>query len=352
MGRRIWLLIPAACALAGVLDALQTFVSARLDGNALEWGELVFRGCEWLFLGALTPLTYFLGRRYPLVAGRWRRVVAAHLVGALGLCVGWALLGLLLGLALQRFPAQGELGTAYTRWLLISLPWSVFLYLTMLGCVYAIAYFREARDREAQAARLAAQLAEARLDALRMELNPHFLFNSLNALSVLVRDRDVTAASRVIELLSGLLRDVLDDRPHEIPLADELRFIAQYLEIEQVRFSDRLTVDLAIEDAARRALVPAFVLQPLVENAIKHGIARRAGAGRIAVTARITGDRLALVVSDDGPGPRSDAGEGVGLSNTRSRLAAIYGDGARVELRVGDAGTEVELDLPHREEPA
>src|SRR5262249_8504411 len=155
----------------------------------------------------------------------------------------------------------------WMSWTLTTIPWSVFMYFALLGSVYAFTYFVEAREREAQAARLSAQLAEARLGALRMQLNPHFLLNSLNAVGVLVRDQNTRAASRMIELLGDVLQTVLrTDERHEIPLADELRFLEQYLAIEQVRFSDRLRVTWSIGDV-RSAMVPGFVLQPLVENA-------------------------------------------------------------------------------------
>ena len=344
MPRRIWLLIPAACIVPAVLDALQAFMQAQLEGRPARWQDVTFQGTEWLFLGALTPITYFLAKRFPLRDGA--RAIAAHIAGALTLCVGWATLGVLLGHLLDRYP-KGH----YLSWVLTSIPWSVFMYFTVLGCVYAFTYFVEAREQEAQAARLSAQLAEAKLGALRMQLHPHFLFNSLNALGVLVREKNTADATRMLELLGDVLRQVLrGDQPHEIPLADELRFIEQYLAIEQVRFSDRLHVAFSIDDRARTALVPGFVLQPLVENAIKHGVAKRAEAGRIEIVARVVGGKLELAVRDDGVGMAADQKEGVGLSNTRERLRTLYGDAASVTLNaLPNGGTEVVLTLPLRE---
>jgi LytS/YehU family sensor histidine kinase len=222
------------------------------------------------------------------------------------------------------------------------------MYFTVLGCIHAFTYFAEAREREAQASRLAAQLAEARLGALRMQLQPHFLFNSLNALTVLVRDRDTVAASRMLERLGDVLRKVLrSDQPHEIPLRDELQFLEDYLAIEQVRFSDRLRVDWQIEDRTRNALVPGFILQPLVENAIKHGVTKRAEAGRIEIAARVAGDRLELSVRDDGVGMGATQAEGVGLANTRERLRTMYGDRATMAFHAPPGGgTEVVLTIP------
>jgi two-component system LytT family sensor kinase len=352
--RRVWLLIPAACVVPAVLSVLQTYMQARLNGDAARWQDMVFEGSEWLFLGALTPITWTLARRLPLRREGWKRTLAAHLAGSLGLCAGWASLGVLLGHMLDRFPAQGNLPRDYLSWFLTSIPWSVFMYFTVLGCVYAVSYFVEAREREAQASRLAAQLAEARLGALRMQLNPHFLFNSLNALAVLVREQNTAAASRMLEMLGDVLRQVLRaDQPHQVPLADELRFLEQYLAIEQVRFSDRLRVRWSIDERARGALVPGFILQPLVENAIRHGVAKRADAGRVEISARVAGDHLELAVRDDGVGMDAAQTEGVGLSNTRERLRTLYGEDASVALRTpAEGGTEVVLTLPLRVEGA
>ncbi|HJU65120.1 MAG TPA: histidine kinase [Gemmatimonadaceae bacterium] len=344
-GHRIWLLLSAACLVPAVLDTLQAYGQARLSGEPARWQNLLFQGLEWLFLGALLPITYLLARRFPLDRTRWRRTLGVHFVGALALCVAWASLGVALGSLLDRYP-EGN----YLSWILTSVPWSVFMYFTVLGCVYAFTYFNEAREREAHAARLSAQLSEARLGALRMQLHPHFLFNSLNALSVLVRERNTAAASRMLELLGDVLRQVLrSDHPHEVPLADELSFLEQYLAIEQVRFSDRLRVSWSIEERARTALVPGFVLQPLVENAIKHGVAKRAEAGRIDISARVVGDRLELSVRDDGVGMSPSQPEGVGLSNTRDRLRTLYGENATLAFNTPiDGGTEVVLTIPYR----
>jgi two-component system LytT family sensor kinase len=346
--RRIWLLIAVATVVPAALDALQTYFQGRLNGQPARWQDLLFQGVEWLFLGALTPITYYLGKRFPLRRDRWRVSLAVHVAGALMLCVGWASLGVLLGELLGRYPAGN-----YLSWILTTVPWSVFMYFTVLGCVFAFTYFLEAREGEAQASRLAAQLAEARLGALRMQLHPHFLFNSLNAIAVLVREQNTAAASRMLELLGDVLRQVLRaDQPQEIPLADELAFLERYLAIEQVRFSDRLRVIWSIQPDARGALVPGFVLQPIVENAVKHGVARRADAGRIEIAARVDNGELELSVEDDGVGFGAMQKEGVGLSNTRERLATMYGAAGRLEIsRAASGGTLLILRIPFRPRP-
>jgi two-component system, LytTR family, sensor kinase len=358
---RLWLIIPAACVVPAALDALQSWMQGRLAGQAkVSWSEVVFSGSEWIFLGALTPIIYYLARRFPLRRETAGRTLAAHLVGSLVLCVGWATAGVAMRAALRRVWGQQGYAPGLASWTLTSLPWSVFMYFAVLGCVYAFTYFAEARDREAHAARLAAQLAEARLGALRMQLNPHFLFNSLNAIGVLVRDEKTLAASRMLELLGDVLHSVLrGDARHEIPLAEEIQFLEQYLAIEQIRFSDRLVVEWGIDEQVRRAFVPGLILQPLVENALRHGIAKRSDVGTIEIGARRDGQDLVLTVRDDGPDP-FDAGAGateagVGLTNIRERLRTLYGEHAALVLASGPAGGTVatirlqygEATMPH-----
>ena len=358
---RLWLVIAAACIVPAVLDGTLTYVQAVLAGRVPSWQEIFWQANEWLILGALTPLVYWLARRYPLRPPIIARNLLAHVGGALLLCVGWATAGASLRWVLGISPTQIPRTQQLTGWLLTTIPWGTFMYFTTLGCVHAFAYFVEAKEREAQTARLAAQVAEARLGALRMQLHPHFLFNSLNAITVLVRDQDTAAAGRMLDLLSDVLRQVLrSDRAHEVSLADELRFLERYLAIEQVRFSDRLVVRFDIDESLLDAAVPEFVLQPLVENALRHGIANRADAGVVEVSARVDGDSLVLTVADNGPGPGAAAesrhGNGLGLANTRERLTTLYGGRARLELReraVADGGgTLATVRIPFRKTDA
>jgi two-component system, LytTR family, sensor kinase len=351
--RRLWLIIAAACLVTAVLDGFQAYMQARLGREPVSWRAVVWQASEWIILGALTPITYHLGRRFPLRQPRVRLHLLVHLGGALALCVAWAGAGvalrLILGTSWQGVPLSQHLAS----WTLISLPWSVFIYFAVLGCMHAFAYFLEARERETQAARLAAQLSEARLGALRMQLHPHFLFNSLNAITVLVRDQRTREATRMLELLSDVLRQVLRTDPaHEVALAEELRFLEQYLAIEQVRFSDRLNVIVAVDADLRDAAVPGFVLQPLVENALRHGLADRSEPGTVEIRAWREADDLVLEVRDDGVGlrPGDEArGHGLGLANTRERLATLYGARARLELAANtEGGTTATVRLPYR----
>jgi hypothetical protein len=356
---RVWLLIPAASLVPALLDAGQMWLKQALDDQpGTDWGAVLFQGLEWLFLGALAPIAWYLARRYPLVQSGWKRALAAHLAGALVLCTGWATLGIALGVLLDHWVAQGPLEVAYANWLLTSVPWSVFMYFTVLGCIQAYTYFNEAREREVQTALLSGHLAEARLGALRTQLHPHFLFNSLNTLSVFVREQNTRSASRMLELLGDMLRRLLrSDRPHEITLAEELAFVEQYVAIEMMRFPDRLLVEWSVDADTRDALVPDMLLQPLVENAIRHGVARRVGATRLEISAHADGKTLRLAVTDEGtPDDYTPAGEaaggGVGLANTRERLRAMYGSAATLTIQPLAAGMRAIVELPLRTETA
>jgi two-component sensor histidine kinase len=348
--RPYWLLIALACLVPALLDAFKSYTTSQLGGDGTDWGDVIFAGTEWLFFGALTPITYVLARRYPLKKQEIGRTLSAHFAGALALCIAWATLGVLLARLLNRYPWQGNFPRDYLAWTLTSLPWSVFLYFTVLGCVYAFTYHHEARERESQQARLATQLAEARLRALRMQINPHFLFNSLNAITVLVRDQNTFDASRMLELLSGVLRQVLQtEQQNEVSLDDELRFVEKYLAIEQVRFSDRLQVRWSIESTLRNAVVPAFILQPLVENAVRHGVSQRSEQGLIEIAAMESDGNIVLTVTDNGPGYSLDSTAGVGLSNIRARLETLFANTAQLDVRnAPDGGTVATLRFPLR----
>ena len=352
------MLIAAACVVPAALDGALTYVQGRLNGRAPGWQEVFWQANEWLILGALTPIAYSLAQKFPLRPPIRGRNLLAHAGGALLLCLGWATAGALFRWVLGIGPDDVSRTQYLAGWLLTTIPWGTFMYFTTLGCIHAFGYFVEARQREAQAAKLAAQVAEARLGALRMQLHPHFLFNSLNAITVLVRDQDTANAARMLDLLSDILRQVLrSDQAHETSLSEELSFLERYLAIEQVRFSDRLRVRFDVDEPLLDAAVPAFLLQPLVENALRHAVARRADGGTIEICAARDGDDLVLSVTDDGAGTvepdvaaPARSGNGVGLANIRERLATLYGTAARLDLQPrGTApGTVVTVRLPLR----
>ena len=240
-------------------------------------------------------------------------------------------------------------------WLFITFPFGVAVYLCVVGIEHAIRYFVEARERELQLARLSEQLSTARFAALQAQVNPHFLFNTLNTIAVLVRDDDRTAAVRIVEQLADVLRRTLmRHRSNEVTLAEELELVRQYLAIEQARFSDRLRPAFDIDGDALSAAVPSFALQHLVENAIRHGVARRSDASRVAVAARRDGDSLVVTVADDGPGidERAAVPKGRGIETTRERLRALYGDRASLTIVRGpDGGTIATLRVPYHAGP-
>ena len=214
----------------------------------------------------------------------------------------------------------------------------------------------EARRRQTEIAeRLRAEVAEARLDALRQQLNPHFLFNTLNHIVSELRSLRSQAAEPALKMLlalSDLLRDVLRERAQLIPLRDEVRMVERYLEIERARFGDRLHAEVTFEPRALEALVPSLLLQPLLENAMRHGVSGVDGRCRVWVTARTREDRVLIEVRDAGPGmdpARADATPGVGLRNTAERLKYLYGGDHTLEFRTLDAGgLLVAIDLPYR----
>ena len=331
--------------------------------------ELLWTAGDWLVYAILTPPIFYVSRRWPIVRPHITRRASLHLGFAMVFCVAWAISGKLLQLGIgllfrpeqvQRFFAeQGRspwqiAGLDILGWIFTTLPFGVVVYLSITGIAHAIHYFVEAREREAQMSKLAEQLTAARLSALQSQLNPHFLFNSLNTIAVLTRDRDTTAATRVIEQLSEVLRQTLgrSDAPL-VSLEEELDLVRQYLAVEQARFPDRLKPEFEIDPGVLSAAVPSFAVQHLVENALRHGIARRTDAGRLVVSARRDGGLLEVTVADDGAGlaPGAADQKGRGLANTRERLRTLYPeDGASLEVLPGrDRGAVARLRIPYRE---
>jgi LytS/YehU family sensor histidine kinase len=225
-------------------------------------------------------------------------------------------------------------------------------YWAIVGLSHAVLYYRESHDRAVRASQLETKLVEAQLKALQQQLHPHFLFNTLHAISALMH-RDVDAADRTLMRLSDLLRLTLENiGQQEVTLQSELEFLSKYLQIEQTRFADRLIVRFDVEPATLDTQVPHLILQPLVENAIKHGVAKKTGPGHIDISARRDGDKLLLEVRDDGVGLSEDAltalQKGIGVSTTRARLQHLFGAEYRFEFHRRQAGLAVLIALPWR----
>lgn len=339
-----------ACAVIGVLEVAKDYVMLQIQGTERPMlAVLRDQALWWVLWMALMPAVIWLAQTFRVDRSRWVQNAAVHTAVAVVLSVGHIIVFgaayyAAVGPTTWGPTMAGQISVFMTR----HLATDIIIYGGAISVYYAVEYFTRFRrlalaaaQMESRAARLQLSLAEARIHALRMELNPHFLFNALNAVAGLVRRREHDGAIDMLARLSDLLRTTLDrDMPAEIPLSDELVYLGRFLDIELVRFGDRLRVTWDIDPDVRTALVPPLILQPLVENALRHGIARRPGPASLRIAARRSGLHLELVVRDSGeglgPNDGSEAREGIGLSNTRARLAELYGDGAAT-LDVADA---------------
>jgi two-component system, LytTR family, sensor kinase len=349
-----WLIAACLAALAllmSLVEVGQVYLRSTIGGPPVRWVEQTLNGLPfWLLLAALTPLPAVFARRWPLDRAPRGKALAMHLVGVAVFVLGHALAVACINAL--RFGLRFPFASGFTKVLSFSSIVDLLIYAVIVGVTDALRFQSESRDRERQAASLRASLADARLAGLRAQVNPHMLFNTLNAVSVLAMKGEHTAVVRVLGLLSDLLRACLDEtRGHEAALADELRLVESYLEIQRIRFADRLNVALDIAADTPEARVPTMVLQPLVENAVTHGLASHAGPGSIAIHAHRDGGRLELRIEDSGPGFGSSPhrGGGVGLSTVRSRLELLYGD--QQQLTIGTSplgGAAVTVSLPYR----
>lgn len=303
---------------------------------------------------ALTPAIFWITRRFPLIQKRWWTAFGVHAVSGIAFALivkflwdnAISALGLFTALWIRRF-TSGDLVTS----LLAGLQANVLLYWVLVIGITAAGFARRHRDSLVEAAELRAQLAEAQLRTLRMQLDPHFLFNTLHCISELVHS-DPDAADESIAQLSELLRQslALNDR-QEVPLEEELAFVRLYLDLQRRRFEDRLMVGYDIDGRAARGLVPNMILQPLVENSIRHAIARRRSGGRLDIRAAVEGPQLVIEVEDGGGRPAAvPSAEGVGLRTTRERLARMYPAVQGLELSPARGGLRVRVRVPFRPE--
>ena len=309
-------------------------------------------GYTW---GVLTPLILWLAKRFSITRKNRLKPVLIHLFAASFFSV--------FSLVIFIFARQLVLGSESSTFspleslrnmVVAEFHSGLLIYLSILGIHHAIDYYRKYQDRELRASQLETQLAQTQLDALRSQLHPHFLFNALNSISVLMR-KDVDTADRMLLHLSNLLRVTLStNASHEIPLREELEILQRYLEIEQTRFRDRLKVTMKIDDEVSEALVPHLFFQPLVENAIRHGISNLEEGGEIEIRAERRNGMIHLQVRDNGPGIpdlRAGLSKGIGLSNTRARLEKLYGPASCLELRnAEEGGLIVRAEIPFRTE--
>ena len=333
-----------------ILSTLETVTFANLNHHPIEaWRAFVGEAPQWYCWALFTPAIVLLGRVAPLGRPFRPRSIGIHIAVSLGMSAGTAFLTALVNVWVR--PSDRSLFGSTTNWFLGDLPATTLVYFAVLGASYALANTARLRERERRAAELETQLRDAQLAALRMQLQPHFLFNSLNAVAALVRDEDSAGAIRVVSLLGDVLRASMNATAgHETSLALEIDFVRRYLEIERVRFGERLRVTIDVPARLADARVPIFILQPFVENALKHGVLRERDGNEISISAVGVDHSLQLVVRDDGLGLPSGGqfSEGVGIRNARERLTRMYGAGAR--LRVADAsdgkGVAVEILIP------
>jgi signal transduction histidine kinase len=351
---RLWIALLVLWTLPTLGSAYRAFVIQR--GLGFAPGELAAIPAWFLLLFA-APLLVIAARRLRLTSKIGLREVVLHLVLLAVMTLAHAAVLDGVSRVISAEPPHFSFLEGLSRAVLRGFHLNVLLHAGALTAAVALDFQQKARDRELRSVELEAQLAQAQIMALRMQLNPHFLFNTLNTIAMLVRESDNDRAVRMLAGLGSLLRHVLEDiGRQEVPLSEEIEFIQRYLDIEGLRFEDRLRVRIDVEPGLFDALVPNLILQPLVENAIRHGIARRGTAGGVRITATQDHNRILLSVRDDGPGLGEEAASGgkagVGLENTRARLHRLYG--AEGQLKVKDAeggGVMAAVSFPLRSAP-
>ena len=343
-----------------IVEAAQYYASQFVEHHTFPLGLAIRRACEeWYPWVLLTLGILWVAGRLSLERMGLKRWFFLHLATSVVVSLiylsihAWFLSG-------QKSVMDGttfEFRSVFRKLVLFYCNVPLVIYWVLVMAHQGWHYYQRSRERELQASALATELVRTRLEVLRMQLNPHFLFNTLHAISALIHENP-DDADRIVARLSDLLRVSLDQSDtQEVPLRQELSFLERYLEIERTRFQDRLSVELEVEAGLDDVLVPSLILQPLVENAIRHGIEPREDTGRVKIAARRLDGMLELKVSDNGPGlPESEVAprrEGVGLSNTRSRLAHLYGANHRFELTpAAGGGLEGRLLIPCRTEAA
>jgi len=355
--RRWWALTFVAWSIPAVIAMLQSTAGYALRGAlSREWIWVVLQFPRWMTWALVTPLIFAAVRRIPLRRERLARSVALHVLLALVFAAVIELVWLQINIRVQEYLAPGSMAAATRTEILVGgwlsrLVGGAFTYAAALGVATALDYYQRFRERELRASQLEAQLALAQVQALKMQLHPHFLFNTLHAITVLIRE-DPAAATRAVTRLGDLLRLTLSSAmTAEVSFRRELEILTLYLDIERTRFQDRLVINYDVQPATLDALVPDLILQPLVENAIKHGVSPNAGVGRIDVRSRGDGEWLLLEIRDNGAGipPGESPREGIGLRTTKERLQHLYGARHELELtNVPGGGFVARIRIPFR----
>jgi signal transduction histidine kinase len=340
----------------GIFSALQAFnyVSLFTDRETPFYILLELNVTYWYAWAILVPVILWMARRYRFGRQNWKRAAAMHALGVLGCTFTHAAVWTTARVIIMKsFDGRTvDWWMSFRELSFLQFDWEMMTYWAIVGLSHALDFHRESQDRELASAQLETRLAEAQLQALQRQLHPHFLFNTLHTISALMH-RDTEAADAMLARLSDLLRLTLDRvGTQQVALKDELDFVQKYLHIEQTRFADRLQVSTAIEPDTLDASVPNLVLQPLVENALRHGIGPKVGGGTVEIIARRLGETLQLAVRDNGAGLSTDAmnafNTGVGVSNTRSRLQHLYPGRHRFDFETPPGGgLAVTIELPY-----
>ena len=354
-----WLLILAICALI-VFAAGAISLYIEINRLQIEPKHLIESASFWVFWALHAPLIIIATRRFSFE----RRRLARSLLIYLSAGTAWAMfvqgLPVFLLLIFKDFTSYSlERFHLFTDWATMFLPNLLFYWLILsIGLIFA--YYDRYQNEMLKASKLDAQLSNARLQTLKMQMHPHFLFNTLHSISALILKNENRDAVKMVNRLSELLRLTLDNMETQVlPLEAEIEFTRRYLEIERIRFHDRLTVEWNIDPPALRAEVPNLILQPLVENAMRHGVDSNSGASRIRIAARLENGQVLMEVRDDGKDSKKVSGQngaaGLGLKNTRARLAELYGEDHSFSLtRSEDEWTTAQIIIPFSpaQEPA
>jgi hypothetical protein len=348
-----FVIVVGGWAFVGLVLTLELYFNARVTMPYVDFLDIAIpqfgRALMW---GLMAPFILRLREKVPLSAGRWAGGVAFHFAAGFVVMATYYLgrmyaISLIWDSGKEAFWPMALKGFYGRNIIDIAYYWAV------LAFGYSLEIYQRYKSEELKAAQLEARLIETELKALRQQMHPHFLFNTMNTIAVLVRERRNDEAVNLLARLGALLRMSLDNTGvPEVTLRQEMAFLEKYLEIQKTRFSDRLTVKVDITPEAMEARIPNLLLQPLVENAIMHGIAPKPGSGRVEVRGRVADGMLHLEVSDDGPGLPVDSGrakEGIGLTNTRERLAKIYGAHSQLTLcSEPGRGVSVKIHFPFR----
>lgn len=338
-----------------LVNATQIVAGMRAVGMQHVWSRLFFTILiSWIVWALATPIVLRLGQRFPPVRLRPLRAWFIHVGTCVAISVVYSAWTACLQLLLQPWGYAQVTNWGRTAFSVFYGEFHVFLilYAAILAISYTLEYTRRLAQHETEAARLNEQLSRAQLDALRRQLEPHFLFNTLNAIAGLVRENRNAPAISMIAGLSDLLRRVLDDSgQQEVSLGEEMEFLETYLDIQKMRFADRLQLNVNVPREFLSARVPSLILQPMVENAIEHGIGKRAAGGAIRIAASRDSGLLKLSVYNQGPRIPENWEQlraGVGISNVRARLESLYGATCALDIRNVESGVEVRLSVPYK----